>query len=64
MENSVGKTISLFDKLTLKYYDFMYTASIAKEATASKDGNGGILIVGMLIVIVGLIGFIITKNKN
>ena len=29
-----------------------------------KEGNGGILIVGMIIVIVGLIGFILTKNKN
>ncbi len=64
MEESVTKTLNLFDKLTIKYYDYLYTASIAKEATAGKESNGGILIVGMIIVIVGLVGFILTKNKN
>lgn len=58
------KTLNLFDKLTIKYYDCLYTASIAKEAVSGKEGNGGILIVGMIIVIVGLVGFILTKNKN
>lgn len=64
MEQGVENTLSLFDKLTLKYYDSLYTLSIAKEAASGKESNGGILIVGMIIVIVGLIGFIITKNKN
>lgn len=64
MEQGVAKTLNLFDKLTVKYYDYLYTASIAKEATAGKESNGGILIVGMIIVIVGLIGFILTKNRN
>ncbi len=64
MEQDVTKTLSLFDKLTIKYYDSMYTLSIAKEAATGKESNGGILIVGMIIVIVGLIGFILTKNKN
>ncbi len=64
MEQGVTKTLNLFDKLTVKYYDYLYTASIAKEATAGKESNGGILIVGMIIVIVGLIGFILTKNRN
>lgn len=64
MEQEVGSTFSLLDKLTVKYYDYLYTASIAKEATAGKESNGGILIVGMIIVIVGLIGFILTKNRN
>lgn len=64
MEQGVTKTLSLFDKLTIKYYDSMYTLSIAKEAATGKESNGGILIVGMIIVIVGLIGFILTKNKN
>lgn len=58
------KTLSLLDKLTIKYYDSLYTASIAKEAILGKESNGGILIVGMIIVIVGLVGFILTKNKN
>ena len=64
MENGVGNTLSLFDKLKLKYYDYLYTASIAKEAVSGKESNGGILIVGMIIVIVGLVGFILTKNRN
>lgn len=64
MEQGMSKTLSLFDKLSIKYYDYLYTASIAKEAAAGKESNGGILIVGMIIVIVGLVGFIITKNKN
>jgi len=64
MEQGVEKTLGLFDRITLKYYDYLYTASIAKEAAAGKESNGGILIVGMIIVIVGLIGFILTKNRN
>ena len=43
------KTLSLFDKLTIKYYDYLYTASIAKEVVSGKEGNGGILIVGMIV---------------
>lgn len=64
MEQGVEKTLGLFDRITLKYYDYLYTASIAKEAAAGKESNGGILIVGMIIVIVGLVGFILTKNRN
>ena len=63
MQQNVENTINLFDKLSMKYYGYLYTASIAKAASG-KEGNGGILIVGMIIVIVGLIGFILTKNKN
>lgn len=64
MEQSMTKTLSLFDKLTFKYYDYLYTVSIAKETVAGKESNGGILILGMIIVIVGLVGFILTKNKS
>ena len=64
LQQNVENTINLFDKLYMKYYGYLYTASIAKEAASGKEGNGGILIVGMIIVIVGLIGFILTKNKN
>jgi len=64
MMNEANNTIGFFDKFLLKYYDYLYTASIAKEATTGKESNGGILIVGMIIVIVGLVGFILTKNKN
>lgn len=65
MNNNMSNTLSLLDKMTIRYYDYLYTASIAKEAVAGKEGNsGGILIVGMIVVIVGLVGFILTKNKN
>lgn len=60
----VNDTMSFVDKISLKAYDYLYTASIAKEAVSGKESNGGILIVGMIIVIVGLVGFILTKNKN
>lgn len=65
MQENMPNTLSLLDKMTIRYYDYLYTASIAKEAVAGKEGNsGGILIVGMIVVIVGLVGFILTKNKN
>lgn len=65
MQENMPNTLSFLDKMTIKYYDYLYTASIAKEAVAGKDGNsGGILIVGMIVVIVGLVGFILTKNRN
>ncbi len=64
MEQNVENTINLFDKLSMKYYGYLYTASIAKEATSGNESNGGILIIGMIIVIVGLVGFILTKHKN
>lgn len=65
MSENMPYTLSFLDKLTIKYYDYLYTASIAKEAVAGKEGNsGGILIVGMMVVIVGLVGFILTKNRN
>ncbi len=60
----VNDTMSFVDKISLKAYDYLYTASIAKEAVSGKESNGGILIVGMIIVIVGLVGFILTKNRN
>lgn len=60
----VNNTMSFIDKISLKAYDSLYTLSIAKEAAAGKESNGGILIVGMIIVIVGLVGFILTKNRN
>lgn len=65
MRENIPYTLSFLDKMTIKYYDYMYTASIAQEAVAGKEGNsGGILIVGMMVVIVGLVGFILTKNRN
>ena len=58
-------SLSFVDKIDMSLYKYLYTASIAKEAVGGKEGNGGgILIIGMIIVVVGLIGFIITKNKN
>ena len=64
MQQNVNNTINALDKLTFKYYDYLNTLSIAKEVMSGKEGNnGGILIIGMIVIIVGLIGFIITKNK-
>ncbi len=62
--SEVNNTMSFIDKISLKAYDSLYTLSIAKEAVSGKESNGGILIVGMIIVIVGLVGFILTKNRN
>lgn len=65
MQENMSNTLSFLDKMTIRYYDYLYTASIAKEAVSGKEGNsGGILIVGMIVVIVGLVGFILTKNRN
>lgn len=65
MNENMSNTLSFLDKMTIKYYDYLYTASIAKEAVSGREGNsGGILIVGMIVVIVGLVGFILTKNRN
>ena len=65
MQETMPNTLSFLDKITIKYYDYLYTASIAKEAIAGKESNsGGIIIVGMIVVIVGLIGFILTKNRK
>lgn len=61
---NTNNTLSILDRLTIKCYDYLYTASIAKEAVSGKESNGGILIIGMIVVIVGLVGFILTKNKN
>ena len=55
--SEVNNTMSFIDKISLKAYDSLYTLSIAKEAVSGKESNGGILIVGMIIVIVGLVGF-------
>ena len=64
MEQNVENVVDLFDKLSMKYYGYLYTASVVKEAFSGKNGNGGIIIIGMIIVIVGLIGFILTNNSN
>ena len=56
----------LIEKLDINIYRYLYTASIAKEvATTSEGGNSfGIIIIGMIVVIVGMVGFIITKNNK
>ena len=64
MEQNIENVVDLFDKLSIKYYGYLYTALVVKEAFSGKHGNGGIIIIGMLIVIVGLIGFILTNNSN
>lgn len=56
--------LDVFEKINYRFYNSLYTMSIAKEAASSDNSNGGIIIIGMVIVIVGLIGFILTKNKN
>lgn len=42
--------------------DYFLTLSIVKEA--SGNNNNGIIITGMIIVIVGLIGYTLIKNKK
>lgn len=54
----------VLDNLSMKYYNFLYSASIATEATQGNASKGGILVIGLIIVVVGMIGFIITKHKN
>lgn len=56
------QNLNMYDKITYSLYNSLYTASIAQQAAEGKNG-GGILIIGMIIVVVGIIGFIITKNK-
>ncbi len=61
--NSITK---LIDKVDINMYRYLYTASIAKEVASSGDGGNsfGIIIIGMIVVIVGMVGFIITKNNK
>lgn len=57
-----ANTLSLGDKIDINLFNYIYSLSVAKEV-ASKGNSGGILIIGMIVVIVGIIGYIITKNK-
>lgn len=63
MQQNVNGTLSVLDKINIRFNDYLYTASIAKEVVSSKEGNGGILIVGMIIIIIGLVGYIFSKNR-
>lgn len=63
MQENVNNTLGILDKINIKLNDYMYTLSIAKEAISSKNSSGGILIVGMIIVIVGLVGYMLSKNR-
>lgn len=42
--------------------DYFLTMSIVKEA--SNQNNNGVIIIGMLVVIVGLVGYTMFKNKK
>ena len=42
--------------------DYFLTMSIVKEA--SNKNNNGVIIIGMLVVIVGLVGYTMFKNKK
>lgn len=42
--------------------DYFLTLSVVKEA--SGNNNNGVIIIGMLVVIVGLVGYTIFKNKR
>mgnify|MGYP004583595455 CR=1 FL=1 len=64
MEPNIDNIISNFDVLSIKLLNCFYTMSIVKETVQNKGNSGGIVIIGMVVVIVGLIGFILTKNKN
>lgn len=63
MQENVNNTISLLDKINIKFNNYMYTLSIAKEVVDSKNSSSGILIIGMIIVIIGLVGYMLSKNK-
>ena len=54
--------LNIFDKLNINLHNYMYTASIAEQAADGKNG-GGIIVIGMIIVVVGIVGFIMAKNK-
>ena len=56
------QNLSLYDKVSLNLYNYMYTASIAQQAADGKN-SGGIIVIGMIIVVVGIVGFIMAKNK-
>lgn len=64
MEPNIDNIISNFDVLSIKLLNCFYTMSIVKETVQNKGNSGGIVIIGMIIVIVGLIGFILTNNSN
>lgn len=64
MEQNIESAFNLFDTLSIKLFNYLYTFSIAKEAVESKGNSGGIIIIGMIIVILGMIGFIMTNNKD
>lgn len=53
---------NLIDRIDINLFNYIYSLSVAKEV-ASKGNSGGIIIIGMIVVIVGIIGYIITKNK-
>ncbi len=63
---STNNIAKLVEKIDINMYKYLYTASIAKEVATTGDGGNsfGIIIIGMIIVIVGMIGFIITKNNK
>lgn len=55
--------MTVLNTLYTKATDLMYNLSIVKDATSSSgSSNTGIIIVGMIIIVAGLIGFTITKN--
>ena len=60
----MAREIDFVDKLNIMPYHYMYSASIAKEVASKDSGNGlGMLVIGAIIVVVGIIGFIMAKNK-
>ncbi len=57
------KVINGFVSFDIKHCsDYFLTLSIVKEAGAKS--NNGIIIIGMLVIIVGLIGYTFFKNKK
>ena len=64
MQQNIENTFNLFDTLSIKLFNYLYTFSIVKEAVKDKENSGGIIIIGLIVIIVDLIGFIMTNNKN
>ncbi len=63
MKEELSMDVVTLNTLYTKATDFIYNLSVVKDATASGgSSNTGIIIVGMIIIVAGLIGFTITKN--
>ncbi|MEG2351190.1 MAG: hypothetical protein RSA10_03995 [Bacilli bacterium] len=64
MTENLSLMLNQLDMSSIKASTYLVIMSIAQTSTKSSSNNTGIIIMGMIIVIVGLVGFTITKNKK